>query len=70
MSEADQLRLARTNLLAQLVDWSSKPPISYTLEGQSVNYADMIKNLKDSILAINELLLVFDPYEIRTVQDM
>jgi hypothetical protein len=70
MDDLTQLRLVRSNLLAQLVEWSNKPPISYTIEGQTVSYAGIFKDLKESLESVNSLILMFDPYEIRTTQDM
>lgn len=73
MTIADQLREARTNLLTKLVEWSVCPTAttSYTIEGQSesISYGDYLKMLTEGIIAINDLLNTFDPYELRSVME-
>lgn len=48
---------------------TASPKPSYTIEGQTVNYGDFIKMLIDSIKQLNELWLMYDPYELKSVID-
>ena len=67
LSEAEQLRQARANLLAKLVEISVSPRVSYSIEGQSVQHGDYLKLLMESWKAIGDMIVIVEPFEIRSV---
>ena len=67
MAILTDLESVRDNLMAKLKEYSVSPKPSYTIEGQTVNGSDYLKQLIDGIKAVNELMVIFDPYELRTL---
>lgn len=67
MDDVTLLQNTRRNLLEKLYEYSKNPRVSYNVEGQSLNYAEYLKMLVEGIKAANELILLFQPFEIRSV---
>lgn len=61
------LKTARANLLNAMLAASVSPSPNYTIEGQTVSFADYMKMLIEGIKEINGLILLFEPYQITSV---
>lgn len=67
MSDLENLKVALSNLVAALLTATTPPlAISYSIEGQSVSYGDYIRMLTEAIKALHELIVSFEPYELRS----
>lgn len=63
-TNAQQLETIKANVLAILVDLTENPKPTYTIDGQTVAWADYFKTLTDQLAVIDEQLTSEDPFEI------
>lgn len=67
-TDLQNLATAKSNLISTLASITANPQPSYSLDGESVSWADYQRMLTDQIKAINELIAIEgSPYELRTV---
>ncbi len=62
----DELQTALESLVDRFKDMCEKPKPTYSIDGQSVSWIELFKMLQDGIKELTELLVYFDPVEIRT----
>lgn len=67
MDIAAELQTALESLTTQLVEMTSQPKPTYSLDGQSVSWTEYLRMLMDGIKATAELLGTFDPVETRSI---
>jgi hypothetical protein len=56
------LATIKTNLLARIISVTASPNPSYSIDGQSVSKNEYLRTLMDQLKAVNELILMEDPY--------
>lgn len=66
MSNASDLETIKSNLITALKTASANPKPNYSIDGQSVSWADYIKMLNDQITAVNLQINNETPYEYET----
>lgn len=67
MTILDDLTTARANYVTQLVEISTNPKPSYSVNGQSFNWTEYQRFLMDQIERLDSLIVqTSDPYEIAT----
>lgn len=65
MTDLELLELRRTTILTELSTLTSRP--DYSISGQSVQWTAYRKGLLDELKEIQELILMYDPYELQTL---
>lgn len=68
MSDLTNLTTIRTNLLAKLATESSSPKVSYSIDGQSVNYNQWYKMMWEQLESVDkQIASAGGPFEVRTI---
>ncbi len=65
-SDAEQLRQIRSQTLAILAEMTARPKPSYTIDGQSVSWADYLARLQATVDWCEQKLSGEEPFEIRS----
>jgi hypothetical protein len=66
MAIAVDLQTALESLVTEYVAACANPKPTYSVDGQSVQWADYLRMLKEAIKETAELLGTFDPVEMRS----
>lgn len=67
MSDLTNLQTARSNLISALATATASPKPNYSINGQSVSWADYLRMLREEIAAIDALIAEEEgPYEVTT----
>lgn len=61
MTDQEQLQTARSQLVARLLELTTKPQPSYSIDGQSVSMTEYQQFLLDGIRKLDEVLAGGDP---------
>lgn len=63
MSTLTDLQTSKSNLTAAIAAATANPKPNYSVGDQTFSWADYLKMLTDQLLAINQLLVVEQPFE-------
>lgn len=64
-TDLQNLQASRSNLITALVAATADPKPNYSINGQSVSWADYLKMLRSEISAMEQLIAAEDgPYEV------
>jgi hypothetical protein len=66
MSDAEQLRLIKTQALALLAELTAHPKPTYELDGQAVSWNEYLRRLQLTIDWCDRKLAGEEPFEIRS----
>lgn len=68
MSDLSDLQEIKSNMIARLKEVTAKPKANYSIDGQSVNWADYTEMLREQIKEITDLInLEEGPEEFLTI---
>lgn len=63
MAYIDDLKTARDNLATAYKNATSSPKPNYSVDGQSVSWADYLRMLAEQLTAVNEAIASGEPFE-------
>lgn len=66
MTDAEQLRLIRSQTLSRIAELTAQPKPSYTLDGQSVAWESYLSQLQDTVAWCDRQLASAEPFELRS----
>lgn len=66
MTDAEQLRLIRSQTLARIAELTAQPKPSYALDGQSVAWETYLAQLQDTVAWCDRQLASAEPFELRS----
>lgn len=70
MNDIEQLQGIRSRTLAQIAELSESPKPSYTVDGQSVEWSEYLRQLRETVQWCDRLLAEReDPFEFHTVAE-
>ena len=67
MAYLDDLKTTRDQMASILVEITTSPKPSYSIDGQAVSWTEYLKMLQDQLSKMNELIQDAEPYELHSV---
>lgn len=67
MNVVAAFKTAVEQLTTALLAATANPRPQYSIEGQSVSFNDYIRMLLDAIKTLNEAILMYEPFELKSV---
>jgi hypothetical protein len=63
----ENLTTTRDQIAANLVEITADPKPNYSIDGQTVSWADLFRTYTEQLAALNKTLAAADPFELESI---